>query len=132
MKARLQRSLSRWLVALLAWPVLAATDVSGLWALEFETDIGGNLYRGECSFKQEGQKLSGSCSGSTPGSAPLPLTGDVAARRVTFQYKTGLGEGVTVTFTGELDEAESALKGTWRFVDQDGNRGTGTFTAQKH
>jgi hypothetical protein len=40
---------------------IEAADLSGTWGLEFEIDRNGVLYQAECSFKQEGNRLSGSC-----------------------------------------------------------------------
>jgi hypothetical protein len=114
-----------WFAAL-----LIAADVSGVWSIEFERDPDSGAYRAECTFKQEGDRLTGSCLGETPGSAPVPITGKVSDRDVTFQYRTSV-EGSTVTFSGRLDERETSMKGSWQFVDRDGNKGAGQFTATK-
>ena len=108
---------------------LAAADVSGTWALEFQREDRPELYQGDCSFKQEGDRLSGSCIAGFE--SLVPVTGSVKGTTVTFRYTTGLDTGSTLTFSGQLDEHETSIKGTWRFVDPQGNEGGGTFTATK-
>ena len=109
---------------------LVAADLTGSWSLEFQTDNSTNLYAGECSFRQEGDRLSGSCgAGQT---TPVPVTGSVKGSNATFQFRTGIDAGFTATFSGQLDEQEASMKGSWRFVDQEGNKGEGKFTATKH
>ena len=107
-----------------------AADLTGSWTLEFQTDGSTNLYNGECAFKQEGDRLTGSCgSGFT---TPVPVKGSVKGSTATFQFMTGIDAGFTATFAGQLDEQETSMKGSWRFVDQEGNKGEGKFTAMKH
>jgi hypothetical protein len=119
---------------LILWSAFVATvsgaDLTGGWTLEFQTDGSTNIYTGECAFKQEGERLTGSCgSGQT---TPVPVTGGVKGRTATFQFRTGLDAGYTATFSGQLDEQEMSMTGSWSFVDQQGNKGQGQFTAVKH
>ena len=107
-----------------------AADLTGSWTLEFQAESSTALYTGECAFNQEGDRLTGSCgSGFT---TPVPVTGTVKGSTATFQFKTGLDAGVTASFDGQLDAQETSMKGSWRFVDQEGNKGEGHFTATKH
>ena len=108
---------------------LDAADLTGSWTLEFQTENSTNLYTGECAFKQEGDRLTGSCGSGQ--STPVPVRGSVKGRSATFQFTTGIDAGFTATFAGQLDEQETSMKGSWRFVDQEGNKGEGTFTATK-
>jgi hypothetical protein len=125
----------RLLATVLALPLLfgsvAAADLTGSWTLEFQTGAGGiNVYTGECAFAQEGERLSGSCGSGQ--STPVPVRGSVKGNTATFQFRTGLDAGFTATFTGQLDASETSMKGSWQFVDQEGNKGEGAFTATKH
>jgi hypothetical protein len=109
---------------------VAAADLTGSWTLEFRTGDSANVYTGECAFAQEGERLQGSCgSGQT---TPVPVTGSIKGNTATFQFRTGLDAGYTATFSGQLDASETSMKGKWQFVDQQGNKGDGTFTASKH
>ena len=108
---------------------LGAADLTGSWTLEFQTDNSTNLYTGECAFKQEGDRLTGSCGSGQ--STPVPVTGSVKGSSAMFQFRTGLDAGFTASFSGQLDEQETSMKGSWRFVDQEGNKGEGQFTATK-
>ena len=108
---------------------VAAADLSGSWALEFQRSGSQEIYQGDCSFNQEGDRLSGSCIAGFE--SLVPVRGRVTGRSVTFDFTTRIDSGSTLTFSGQLDEQETSLKGTWRFVDPDGNKGDGTFTATK-
>jgi hypothetical protein len=85
---------------------------------------------GECAFKQDGEKLIGSCAGDPPGSAPVPLVGN-EGQKCDISNTRRDSEGVTVTFFGQLDDLETSVKGSLHFVDEDGNKGGGKFTARK-
>jgi hypothetical protein len=108
---------------------VAAADISGSWGLEFQRDGRPELYQGECSLKQEGDRLSGSCLSGFENI--VPVVGSVKDATVTFRYTAGIDSGSTLTFSGQLDERETSIKGKWRFVDPQGNEGGGTFTATK-
>lgn len=122
-------SVTKLLVALLV-PLLSTTltaaDVSGVWTLAFDPDFGGT--RGtshDCTFKQDGRTLTGTCGGEAP------ITGEVNDQKVTFRINTGKNNELTATFVGELDRRATTIKGTWHLVDQNGKR-DGKFTASKH
>ena len=106
-----------------------AADLTGTWGLEFEVNRDSPLYSAECSFKQEGNRLAGSCLSGFE--SIVPVRGNVQDSNVTFQFATGLDEGTVVTFSGKLDAKETSMAGTWRFTDPRGNKGEGTFTATK-
>lgn len=121
------------LVNVIVWALFVATvasaDLTGGWTLEFHTPGSPNVYSGVCAFKQEGERLAGSC-GSGP-TTPVPVTGTLKGSSATFQFKTGLDAGLTAVFSGQLDEQETSINGSWRSVDQEGNIGEGIFTATK-
>jgi hypothetical protein len=117
------------IVVLLTTAVLYAADLSGTWALEFEQDRDGVLYKADCSFKQEGDRLTGSCLSGFE--SIVPVRGNVQGSVVTFRFSTGLEQGTVATFFGRLNDRETDMTGTWTFDDQRGNKGEGTFTAAK-
>jgi hypothetical protein len=124
------KCLTKLLAPLLLVAVVEAADLTGGWALEFQTEGSTNIYSGECAFKQEGERLTGSCGYGQ--STPVPVTGNVKGSTATFQFRTGLDAGYTISFSGQLDAQETSIKGTWSFVDQQGDKGQGTFSAVRH
>ena len=116
-------------VLLLLHAVLDAADLSGRWGLEFQRDTVSPLYVADCVWEQEGNRLAGSCTSGFE--SIVTVRGNVQGAEVTFQFRTGTESGTAMSFSGRLDEKERAIAGTWRFVDQDGNTGDGTFKAVK-
>lgn len=109
------------LLVLLALP-LAAADVSGKW--KAEVDVGGNNATPEFTFKQEGDKLSGTYKGML---GEAPITGTVEGNKICWELKANYGsEPVTVIYTGTI-ESDTLIKGTVDFAGQ----AEGTFTAKK-
>jgi hypothetical protein len=98
----------------------AAVDLTGAWDVEVQTDQGsGNP---AFTFKQEGEKLTGSYKGLLGESA---LTGTVKGDKVEFSFKvSGQLEG-TVTYTGTTDG--KTMKGKVSLAGM----GEGTFTGKK-
>jgi hypothetical protein len=124
------KRLMKLLAPLLFVALIEAADLTGSWGLEFQTDGSTNIYSGECAFKQEGERLTGSCGYGQ--STPVPVTGNVKGSSTNFQFRTGLDAGYTISFSGQLDAQETSIQGTWSFVDQQGNKGQGSFTAVRH
>lgn len=108
---------------------VAAADLTGTWALEFQRNGSDALYQADCSFKQEGDRLSGSCLSGFE--SVVPVRGNAKDTTVTFQFPTGVESGTTATFTGQLDAKEALIKGTFTFVDGSGNKGGGVFSATR-
>ncbi len=104
-------------------------DLTGTWALEFQRNGSEALYQADCSFKQEGDRLSGSCLSGFE--SIVPVRGNAKDTTVTFQFPTGVESGTTATFTGQLDAKETLIKGTFTFVDGSGNKGDGVFSATR-
>jgi hypothetical protein len=121
--------LTTFALVLLLCSAAEAADLSGTWALEFEQDKNSPLYQADCSFKQEGAQLSGSCLSGFE--SIVTVRGNVQPPAVTFQFRTGTDSGTQTTFSGRLDDQETSIKGTFRFVDAKGNTGQGTFTATR-
>ena len=113
----------RALVALLI-VLWSATDLTGMWSLDLKPDFGGNDDNIGCSFQQQGDKLKVNCGGDAN------ISGEVRDRRVTLLVPTGRNNELIATFTGELDDAETTIEGTWRLEDNTGKR-EGRFTAKK-
>jgi hypothetical protein len=98
-----------------------ATDLSGRWTVEVKYDsssISGGAIN--CVFKQEREQLTGNCDDV------VSLTGEVKAQNVTFTIRSKDNPPWTTTFTGTVNEAGTAISGTFRFTDE-----RGRFTASK-
>jgi len=97
-----------------------AVNVTGSWDVEVQTDQGsGNP---AFTFKQEGEKLTGSYKGALGEST---LTGTVKGDKIEFSFKvSGQVEG-TVTYTGTTDG--KTMKGKLSLA----GLGEGTFTGKK-
>src|SRR2546430_6376139 len=94
--------------------VLTATlDLTGNWEVEADFDdsslSGGGF---DCAFRQDGQQLTGTCSG---GSAQL--TGELKGQNVSWKIQA-------VTYTGTANETWTSMRGRFT-IDGKG----GSFTA---
>ena len=107
-------------VLLLAAPTFAA-DLTGRWILTLDPDLSGNPATVDCTFKQDGTKLTVNCNGAA-------ITGEVDAQKVTLRFQTGKDGSLTVTLTGELDQAGTTVTGMWHLSPE--NR-DGKFEAKK-
>lgn len=86
------------LVALLGpvlWTAFVSADVPGLWTLEFDPDFSGHRGSGQCTFKQDDQKLTCSCGSDSP--KPTPVTGELNDQKVVFRFKTGQDNEISAT-----------------------------------
>ena len=112
--------LSVALFAGLALGVLVATaDITGTWALDASFDdnsVAGGEF--DCAFKQEGEQLTGNCSGRA-------LTGEVKRQIVRWQLQVG-NPPQTTTYSGTVDEAGTHINGTFTLAGKGGH-----FTASK-
>ena len=114
------------LVALVAIGSLAAADVTGRWTFDM-TDFSGHPRTFDCTFRQEGTKLTGECGGE---SERVRITGTVKESKVDFQHQTGRNNEITAHYSGELNEAGTTLKGKWRVMNPDsGKEMSADFTA---
>lgn len=97
--------------------VPGAADLTGKWAFEVVTENGtGNP---TVTFKQEGEKLTGTYESQRGGARPLE--GTVKGDKVTFTVKSG----VDLVFSGTI--IGDTITGTADFSGQ----GSATFTAKK-
>jgi hypothetical protein len=111
----------RWLVAASAVAVLIVpvqADVSAHWELHADFDdrsIPGAF--ADCTFKQDGPRLSGRCENAT-------LTGEIKGETVTWQL-TLAGTRDTMRFTGMLDDDDTVIVGRFSYP----GKGGGSFLA---
>jgi hypothetical protein len=102
----------------------AADPVTGTWQIAGE--VYGNPVTSVCTFQQEGETLTGSCS--SDGGGRQEITGRVAESAVTFQYRGDYeGQPLTVVYTGSLTSAEE-IRGRMEVHPFDVE---GTFTAKR-
>lgn len=98
-------------------------DISGAWGFEIQIG-GGTTGTPTVTFKQDGEKLTGTYSSQVLGEHQL--TGTIKGNAVTFGFQASFdGNAVKVTYTGTVDK--DAMKGEVSF----GDLGGGTFTAKK-
>jgi hypothetical protein len=97
-------------------------DVAGAWAITVETDQGTGTP--SVTFKQEGEKLTGTYSSQVFGEQAV--TGTVKGNAITFQFTASIeGNKLTVVYSGTVEK--DTMKGKVAL----GDLGEGTFTAKK-
>jgi hypothetical protein len=96
--------------------VLFAADMTGNWELYLERTFSGGPGTTECSFRQDAEKLAGTC-------ANVDVAGTVDGRKVNFQFEAydPTGQKIAVAYSGELNEREDAITGTWRAIKPPAN-----------
>jgi hypothetical protein len=97
----------------------AAGNITGTWALDARFDdssLGGDV--ADCAFKQEGEQLTGNCSGTA-------LKGEVKGQNIDWQLQVG-SPPQTTTYSGTVDEAGAHINGTFILAGK-----SGRFTASK-
>lgn len=116
------RKLGVALVPALAFVVLvAAADITGNWEIEAVFEDGSAAGGGfDCAFKQQGEQLTGTCSGGTAS-----VTGEVKGQNVSWRLQ-GANSSEALTFTGTVDAAGTGMSGRFTI----GGKG-GRFTAVK-
>ena len=105
-----------------AWTI-SAPDVSGTWDVEMIWSADSKS-TGVCTFKQEGDTLTGTCGGTDK----FPITGRVQNSRLSWQFEVKQdGVAGRMEFAGELDAQGTTINGSCSVVPgQDG-----TFTMKK-
>ena|SRR5438552_9037516 len=95
--------------------LVAAADITGNWEVEATFDdssvAGGGF---DCAFKQQGEQLTGNCSGGTAS-----VTGEVMGRNVSWRLQ-GAANSDALTFTGTLDEAGTGINGHFTIAGKGG------------
>lgn len=102
---------------------VSAADVSGTWNLEmtWSTD---SKSTGVCTFKQEGDKLSGTCGAPDT----FPITGRIQNNKLSWTLDVDQnGTKGRMEFNGEVDEQGATIEGACRVV----GGLDGTFTMKK-
>ncbi|MEP7343377.1 MAG: hypothetical protein ABI977_36975 [Acidobacteriota bacterium] len=97
-----------------------AVNVTGAWDVEVQTDQGS--FNPAFTFKQDGEKLTGSYKGALGEST---LTGTVKGDKIDFSFKATAQVEGTVTYTGTTDG--KTMKGKLSLAGM----GEGTFTGKK-
>jgi hypothetical protein len=113
--------------ALLVSTVAAAraqkVDITGDWTFNVETGMGSGTPA--ITFKQEGEKLTGTYSGQLGNTA---FTGTVKGTAVEFSFTTeAQGQSIDVVYKGTVDG--TSMKGS---VAMAGGQLSGTFTGKKN
>jgi hypothetical protein len=113
-------------LALLALTVLPAraqkVDISGDWLFTVETGMGSGSPN--ITFKQDGEKLTGTYSGQLGNTS---FAGTVVGTTVEFSFTTeAQGQSIDVAYKGTVDG--KSMKGT---VSMAGGQLNGTFTGTK-
>lgn len=97
-------------------------DISGDWLFTVETGMGSGSPN--ITFKQDGEKLTGTYSGQLGNTA---FTGTVVGTTVEFSFTTeAQGQSIDVAYKGTVDG--KSMKGT---VNMAGGQLSGTFTGTK-
>jgi hypothetical protein len=113
-------------LAMMMFVNLVAGDVTGAWTFSMN-DFSGQPRSFDCTFKQEGTRLTGACGDEGD---KVTITGTVKDREVKFQHQTGKKNEITAHYSGDLNEAATTLKGKWRVVDpENGKTMSDDFTA---
>jgi hypothetical protein len=86
--------------------VKAATDISGTWSGEFKAPDGGQGFQISFTFKQDGDKLTGTVQG--PQGDPIAITdGKIDGDK--FSFKVSFGEMI-ITHEGTVNSAGDEIK----------------------
>ena len=96
-------------------------DITARWELHADFDdrrIPGAS--AECTFRQDGERLSGRCEDAT-------LIGEIKAETVTWRL-TPAGTHDTMIFTGMLDDDDTVIVGRFSYA----GKGNGSFLAARH
>jgi hypothetical protein len=107
---------------------LLAADMSGTWTLNYEKDFSGHPARNECTFQQQGEKLTATCD-----NGKARLTGQIKGNKVTLEHTTGKNNDIVVHYTGVVNQERSFMKGAWQYVDPATKKEkTGRFSFERH
>jgi hypothetical protein len=104
-----------------AKPAVAATNISGTWALSVETPMGARDMK--LSATQTGEAVTGTIASPR---GDMPITGTVKGNAVAFMMKVNAqGMDMQIDYVGTVEG--DSMKGTAKF----GDFGDGTFTGKK-
>jgi len=114
-----------------AWAAGQQIDVSGPWSFVGDIKADGReaLAKPQCTFKQSGDTLSGSCKGpNSSGPAIGKIEGQHVSWRWTHTPYTKAGLGGVSTFDGVVG-ADKSISGTWTYSGLPG--ASGSFSGQR-
>jgi hypothetical protein len=98
-------------------------NITGVWDIQF--DMGGNTANVQATYKQEGEKLTGTQTSPMEGPAS-PLEGTVTGNDVKYTITFDMGgQQGKITFTGKVEG--DTMKGSFDFAGM----GETAFTAKK-
>ena len=111
------------LAALALTLLAAASNVSGTWEVKLNFDDrrlgGGGFY---CYFRQNGERLTGTCSGESS-----QVTGSITGQTVNWQVQPrGSSPSTATRFTGTLNAGGNGISGRFTVADK-----SGSYTATK-
>ena len=112
---------------------VTAADLAGQWTLNMDRDFRGNpAVPVECTFERQRTDLTVKC-GTANGIGEMK--GEVRGRKVKWGLEmTGippvLEDRLVLTYSGELNDSETTVKGTWRLTSSVLDE-KGTFEATK-
>ena len=105
---------------------LLAADISGAWKMTFEKDLSGHPASHDCTFQQQGEKLTVTCDSGGK------LTGSVKDTKVTLENTTGKNNDIVVRYTGAVNREGTFMKGVWQYTDPSTKEEkTGRFSFEK-
>ncbi len=112
------------LLLLAAMPSLAADrTLTGTWNLAL--NVSGQDYNLACTFKQDGEKLTGTCTGESGEGA---VTGQLASEKISWTHTIPFnGDTLTLSYSGAFT-SDNAIKGTIHVAPFDID---GDFSGQK-
>jgi hypothetical protein len=98
--------------------VAAASDVSGTWDVKIVFDdtriAGGNFY---CAFVQKGERITGSCSGTSS-----EVNGELKGQNISWRLQMrGAPPSAATIFTGTINDAGSLMTGRFTVADKGGS-----------
>ena len=104
-------------------PPKSAVNITGVWDIQF--DMGGTMANVQATYKQEGEKLTGTQTSPVEG-PPSPLQGTVIGNDVKYAITFDMGgEQGKIVFSGKVDG--DTMKGSFDFAGM----GETPFTAKK-
>ena len=111
------------ILAATAMALAADNSITGTW--DVQTEVMGNGGSAVCTLKQDGNKVTGTCSS---GGADRVVTGEITEKKVVWKHAAEYnGEALTITYSGTVESATS-MAGDVNVLPFDVN---GTFKARK-
>jgi hypothetical protein len=119
------------MIAIPALGLASEKSLAGTWVITgtISGDLGGEQINPDCTFKLDGEKLSGSCkSGSAMGAVDGSVDGNALVWHWDRIGTSDVTPDATLTFRGEVGD-DGVLRG--QFKDSNFGDTVGTFVGQK-